>query len=137
MVEKVRIEGLAEFLRELKKVDADLPKEIRLANKGFADNIASQAAGAFSSLGAGGPNVGATVKSFAQQRQAGIKFGGDLPYSMGVEFGARTLPQFAPWRGSGEGAGYALFPTIEANRDDLLERVGDAIDDVMRRAFPD
>jgi hypothetical protein len=45
--------------------------------------------------------------------------------------------QFRQWLGNGEGAGYFLFPTVRANRDEILEIYGDGMKDLLRDVFPD
>jgi hypothetical protein len=134
--EKVRVEGLASFLREIKAIDAELPKAVQKANKDIAELIAGKTASAFSGGIGAAPKVAATVKAFAQQRQAGVQFGGGLPYAMGVEFGSEQYSQFQPWRGNAGNAGYYLYPTIRANRDEIVDHVERAINEVTRFAFP-
>lgn len=45
--------------------------------------------------------------------------------------------QFQEWRGAGDGAGYAIFPTIRDNRERIMAAYMDEIDRLVRPAFPD
>ena len=49
----------------------------------------------------------------------------------------RGWNQFREWRGNGSNAGYALFPTMRANRDEVVEMYGRGMDRITRAAFPD
>lgn len=55
----------------------------------------------------------------------------------GAEFGSDRFRQFSPWRGSGTGAGYFLFPEVRAQSDAIMERWDeafmDAVDSAARR----
>ena len=71
---------------------------------------------------------------------------------MGAEFGSgrnklRMLPneggdrlgwnQFKPWRGSGQGAGYFLYPAIRDTTPEIVDMYGDAVEQIARKAFPE
>jgi len=77
----------------------------------------------------------------AQQRGAAVRIGGGSSVgglvALGNEFGALRYKQFPPWRGNGEEAGYALWPSIRENRDRVVEVYGDAIERLAAAAFPD
>lgn len=45
--------------------------------------------------------------------------------------------QFKPWRGSGQGAGYFLYPAIREKETEAVEMFGDEITKLAQRAFPD
>jgi hypothetical protein len=49
----------------------------------------------------------------------------------------RGWNQFLEWRGNREGAGYALFPTMRKNMQEIVDFYGDELDKVMKAAFPD
>lgn len=49
----------------------------------------------------------------------------------------RGWNQFLPWRGIGESAGYAIFPTIRESQVEIVELYLDEIGSITRRAFPD
>lgn len=43
MTDPIKIDGLAQFVRDLKKLDSDLPKAVRVANNAAADVVVSAA----------------------------------------------------------------------------------------------
>lgn len=137
---EVRVEGLRELQREMRAVERALPRELRAASKEAADVVAEGTRRAFAGLGGSAPKVVPTVKALAQQRGASVKIGGSSSVggkvALGNEFGSVRYKQFPSWRGSGQGAGYALFPTIRQRRDEVLETYGRALDRVTKRAFP-
>lgn len=49
----------------------------------------------------------------------------------------RGWNQFLPWRGIGENAGYAIFPTIRNNQENIRQMYEDEVGSITRRAFPD
>ena len=49
----------------------------------------------------------------------------------------RGWNQFLPWRGIGENAGYAIFPTIRDNQENIRKMYEDEVGSITRRAFPD
>lgn len=140
-VDRIEVDGLKDLQRELRAVDKDFPKELRLANKGAAEIVADATRASFASRGGVAPKVAPSVKALAQQRSASVKIGGaKYPYAMGSEFGGRGRPrtrQFPPWRGNGEGAGYSLYESIRAQRDKVMDSYGDALDRLTKKAFPD
>ncbi len=135
MADQIRVTGLKELRRELKQVDADFPKQLRKANKAVADLVAEGTRSAFSRMGGSAPKVAPTVKALAQQVRAQVKVGGGsgvgAEVAMGNLFGSRRYSQFPP---PGQ---YALYPTIAEKADEIVETYADAVDDLMKRAFPD
>lgn len=134
--ESVTIQGLKEFLAALKAVD--LNKDLAQANKKAAEMVAAKARGKAESLGSVLAKAAPSIKAAAQQRQAAINLGGSqYPFALGAEFGGGRRPttrQFKPWLGH---TGYALYPTIRETREQFIDVYADAIDELMRRAFPD
>ena len=49
----------------------------------------------------------------------------------------RGWNQFLPWRGIGEGAGYAIFPTIRANQENIRQMYEEEVGRITAQAFPD
>lgn len=132
--ESIKVEGLTDFRRELKALDASLPKEIQKANKRAAEIVADKARASFAARGGVAPKVAPSVKALASQRYAAVRIGGpQYPYAMGAEWGSNRFRQFDPSRGK---QGYSLYPTIRKERDAIVDRMGDALEDIARRAFP-
>lgn len=142
------VKGLNRVLRALPKA---LRAELRDASAAIATDVAAQAAVRASSVGGVARDVAPTIKA----RRDGVPkvvMGGttSLPprdgrprtgpnqtvgnVIWGAEFGSGKHRQFDPWRGSGAGAGYFLWPTVAAMSDEIEERYGDAILDAIDKA---
>lgn len=135
--ESVRVEGLRDFIRELRALDATLPKEVRSITKDLADDVADKSGQSFSGRSGVAPKVAASVKALAQQRGAQVKFGGpQWPYAMGAEFGSSRYKQFEPWRGSGAGAGYSVFPVVRKERERIVVFFNRGLKHLFAKAFP-
>lgn len=148
---RVEIKGLKNFRTELKRIDSELPKELRKVNLAAAKLVAEGTRSSFASRPGVTSAVAASVKALAGQKSASVRIGGagKAEAALGHEFGGgkysagRPSPagghttQFPAWRGSGGDAGYSLFPTLRESTDELVEMYGDALMDVADRAFPD
>lgn len=133
MAAPIEIIGLAEFQRELRRLDAQFPKELRIANKMAAELIAEPTRSSFESRDGVAPKVAASVKVLAQQRSAAVKIGGTrFPYAMGSNFGSRKFTQFPP----PVEPDYSLYRTIAANREAVVDTYADMVDRIARHAFP-
>lgn len=133
----VRVEGLADFQRELRQLDSKLPRELTAANKKAAELVAEKARGKATSLGGVAAKTAPSIKAAAEQRRSKINIGGArAPWALGAEFGGQGRPttmQFQPHRGR---QGYFLYPTIRDTRDEFMDVYERAIDQLMRAAFP-
>jgi hypothetical protein len=49
----------------------------------------------------------------------------------------RGWNQFLPWRGIGESAGYAIFPTIREKQTEIAQMYEDEVGSITSKAFPD
>lgn len=141
VADRIDVRGLVELQRELRKVSAELPRMLRVANLEAAELVAAEARARALALGGVAAKVAPSVKALAEQRRAAVRLGGArYPMAMGAEFGGRGRPrtrQFAPWRGNGAGAGYFLHPAKRDKTDEVVERFGDAVERITRAAFPD
>lgn len=147
---RVEIKGLKDFQRELRRIDKDLPKELRKVHMAAAQIVATGTRAKFARRPGVTSAVPKSVKAMAQQRSAVVRIGGKgkAEAAIGHEFGGgkyrRGNPspaggyttQFPAWRGSGGDAGYALYPTLRQKTDELIDLYGDALEDIARRAFP-
>ena len=133
----VRVTGLKELRKELKAADAAFPKELQKANKKVAELVAEGTREAFSSMAGSAPKVAATVKAYASGARAQVKVGGGggvaAEVAMGNLWGSGRFKQF-PARVAD---GYALYPTMKARNDQIVDLYGDMVDDLLHRAFPD
>lgn len=136
----------------LNKALKTLPKEasgtLREASMDIAQDVASGAASEARSQGGIAALVAPTIR-VARDRIPAVRMGnstridpdrtgerqtiGDLMW--GAEFGGRrraTTQQFLPWRGSGTGAGYFLWPTVRGMEDQIQDRYSEALDDALQ-----
>jgi hypothetical protein len=153
---KANVRGLDDFRAKLRRhADAkQLERELRTANFSVAKLIEERSKPIMAGLRGGmGPRAADTIKASRSAVAARLGLGGsdDAPYALGVEFGAvRGIPrnggngrtikgwnQFDGWRGNGDDAGYAVFPTIRDSTDEILDRYGDEIERILSDAFPD
>lgn len=147
----VEVRGLKELRQKLK--DIDLEKDLKKVHHRVADLVAVDARQVMAGLPVGGMagRAASTIKASRSAVGARINLGSaSVPFALGVEFGAhrnvqrRRGPhsmlgwnQFQEWRGAGDGAGYAIFPTIRDNRERIMAAYMDEIDRLVRPAFPD
>lgn len=134
----VRVEGLKELRKELRKLDKDGPwkKDLRKAGLDAAEVVAKDAKA--SALAATNPRMGSraanTIRPLASQTSGTIAAGkANVPWTMGHIWGSDRFGQF-PERKKG---GYHLYPAIAKNADEILEIYGKAIDAITKEAFPD
>ena len=138
-VARVEIKGLKQLLRDVRKVEADLPKTMRQTLLPISQNVLSRARQR--AQGLGGVQAHAVrrgLRAGATQNTAWIKLLADKePTILGAEYGGGARPttrQFPPWRGSGGGSGYFVWPTIRGMAREVDDRFADGLDDVLRSA---
>lgn len=134
------VENLAEFRRALKQLEGDYPKQLGKVNQDVAQVVVDEATDR--AQAEGGSYIAALRlrglrASKAQTAASVVLDGAKAPMIFGAEFGAKTWPQFQPWTGSGDDAGYALWPAIRDKQDDAAEMYLEALDELSARAFPD
>jgi len=133
----IRVEGLKDLTRELRKADRDFPKQIRLVNLRIATDVANEARSGATSLGGVAAKAAPSIRALAQQSRAQVKLGSDrYPYALGAEFGSLRFRQFKAWRGSGQSAGYFLYPAIRKESPQIIASYSRMVADVTRAAFP-
>jgi hypothetical protein len=139
------VDGLNKALKALPK---DASEELRGASMDIAQDVATRSAGEARGQGGVAALVAPTIR-VARDRIPAVRMGnstridpdrtgdrqtiGDIMW--GAEFGGRrrsTTQQFLPWRGSGSGAGYFLWPTVRAMEDQIQDRYSEALDDALQ-----
>lgn len=137
-IARVQVDGLKQLLRDARRVEKDLPKAMRRALLPVSREVLSRATQR--AQGQGGVAAHAVrrgLKAGATQNTAWIKLLAREPTIFGAEFGGgarRTTRQFQPWRGSGGGAGYFVYPTIRGSARDVSDHVEDAVKDLIHSA---
>lgn len=134
----VKVDGLRELNAALKAIGPDARKELKAASKKVADFVANDARSAAYSIGGVAAHVAPSIKPVASiAGSAGVSIGGAaFPMAGGAEFGSLKYRQFQPWRGSGSDAGYFLYPAIRQDVDRIVTEYTSAIDDIIKRRFP-
>jgi len=90
MADLIRVEGLAEFARKLKRLDAQLPKALRLALNQAADVIVETAQPQVPTRSG---RARASIRSRSTRTLARVSAGGDqAPYYAWLDFGGRVGP---------------------------------------------
>ena len=131
----VRVDGIAELHRALKRLDPELEKELKRANKSIAQFVADDARAAAYTLGSVAAKVAPSIKANAGSGWAGISLGGSAyPMAGGAEFGSYRYHQFQPWRGNSSDAGYFMYPAIRQDADRIETEWKDAADAAIRKA---
>ncbi len=141
MVEaKVEFRGIKEFVSGLKAIDANLPKELRVAFLGVAVKVAGEVAAVFPHGATG--RAAASVKPRAGPKGAGIAIGGGAaPYAPWLDYGGTVGKGHKPGVG-GSGSvkrpflkeGRYLYPTIVAAHDEIEKAAAAALVRVARSA---
>lgn len=133
----VQVTGLPELSRALKAIGPDAQKELRDASKRVATFVANDARSAAQSIGGVAAHVAPSIKPVGGVSGAGVAMGGAAyPMAGGAEFGSLRFKQFKPWRGNGSDAGYFLYPSIRRDADRIQTEFTDAVDDIIKRRFP-
>ncbi len=124
--EAIRIDGLRELSRALKKVEDGLQKEIPRRLKPIAERVAGIAAGRINSRSG---RLAGSLRAFATQRAAGVRMGSArLPYAGPYEFGG--YPEGRPFIPEGR----AIYPTFKEQAPRVESEVVDVLNDLVRQA---
>jgi hypothetical protein len=122
--QKILVEGLYEFLAQVKATAPEVAKEVSNVNKRAADIVKDTAKAKAAGLGGVANKAAGSLATSKSTRLSSVRLGRGMPFAFGAEFGAKHYPQFKPWRGnqwvSGEGpatgVGYFLYPAIRDER---------------------
>lgn len=128
---KIGVEGLAEFNRGLRKLDADAPKQLRIALNGAADLLVNKTV----------PQIprrtGAAAKSLkakSTRTSARVSVGGRrAPWYPWLDFGGRTGPKKSVERPFYSEGRY-LYPTLRRVRPDIERALESGLVAVARGA---
>lgn len=148
MASRVKIEGLRELTRELRAVDAALPKEVQKGLKRVAGEIVVPGARGLAASRTN-PKWGSaavnTIRALASQQRAQVAVGSNrIPWAAGHNFGSKhtritngrhSTNQFPPTKGH-RGGDYALYETIERRQPQILDALVEEIDGLLTRTWP-
>lgn len=125
MADAIRIEGLTDLRRDLRAMGPDARKEVTTALKAGAVVVAA-ASGPLAARRSG--KLAASFRAGAAGNSAFVR--SRLPYAAVVEFGGRIAPRGTPIQIRPHPAATRALATKE---DQIVEKVGDAIDAVASR----
>lgn len=91
IVDPIKITGLAEFNRNLRKLDADLPKGLRLAGNAAGQLVVDWAVPRVPTGPARGGHASSSIKTKSTRTEARVSGGGNrYPYYPWLDFGGRV-----------------------------------------------
>ena len=144
MSDPVYLVGLAEFVRDVRKVDKQFPRDIARAMRKAAKRSEGVARRRYTTRYQSGTSGRAArsvkgIAAFANTREAGLKFGGGVrPWLVGQEFGSNRYQQFKPWTGKGPNGrgsyGRFVWPSIREVMEDASAELQDDLMAVYRGA---
>lgn len=149
MAEAVRIEGLTEFRKELRKVAGkDGLAALKAVNVKVAEMIVDRTKPKMSKRST---RSAASLKAAKTANAAFVRGGGKTaPMFGGVEFGAyrnqsrrvargvvKGWNQFDMWRGNASNAGYFLYDTVRSSSEEVVQMYRDGMIHIARDAFPE
>ena len=160
---RVEAKGLAELRRSMRQMgDRELMREFAKNNQALAEYVAKKAR--IRAIGVGNMQERAANDAMKAMRTAAaarieLRPTRRTPYALGAEFGAeqnerrrvrsadgsvrfvRGWNQFRPWAGNalttGGRGGYFLFPTIRAERDEIVDRYVQSLEAFVDKNIPD
>lgn len=90
MPDPIKVDGLAQFSRNLKKLDSDLPKGLRLALNQSAELVVTGAQGKVPSRSG---RARGSIRAASTRTEARVRAGGNrAPYYPWLDFGGRVGP---------------------------------------------
>lgn len=144
MANEVHMAGLNEFVKDLRKVDKQFPRDVSKAMREAAKTVEGDARSRYQQRYKQGTSGSSTrsvkgITAFASARSAGIKFGGPKrPWLAGQEFGSNKYKQFRPWTGPGPQGGGShgrfVWPAIRSEIDDVTDKLTDDLMGILRGA---
>lgn len=127
----VKVKGLREFQRGLKKLDGELPKALRVAFNEAADEIVQ---GTKSAMPRRSGGARGSVKAKSTQTKARVSEGGGrAPYVPWLDFGGR-VGRRKQTRRPVSGDGRYLYPTYKSRQRTFQDRLSKALVEAGRRA---
>lgn len=131
MADAIRVQGLAEFQRNLKKIDSDLPKALRVALNEAADVVVGYAKPRVPKRSG---RAAASIKARSTQKAVRIAAGGSrAPYFPWLDFGGRVGRKRSVKRAFLPEGRY-LYAGYYARQKEFVEILERSLVDVARKA---
>ena len=133
-VDPIKITGLAEFNRNLRKLDSNLPKALRLAQNEAAQIVVDWAQ---PKVPRRSGKAARSVKAKSTRTAARVEGGGKrVPWYPWLDFGGRVGPKRSVKRPFDKSGRY-IFPGYQHNKDQVHDVLVDALINVAREAGVD
>jgi hypothetical protein len=134
IVDPIKIDGLAEFNRSLKKLDSDLPKALRLAGNSAADIVAAYAKQPVPMGPARGGHAVTSIKAKSTRTEARVQGGGaKYAYYPWLDFGGRVGPKKSVRRPFIKSGRY-IYPAYTNNKEEIYNKLIQSLIDVAKAA---
>lgn len=131
ILEPIKVEGLAQFARSLKKLDADLPKAVRLANNEAAEVVVKYTLPLVPTRSG---KAKRTVKAISTRTEGRARGGSKgAPYYPWLEFGGHVGRKHATARPYVKEGRY-LYPSYLSHRAEVFQVLVKALAKVARDA---
>lgn len=131
VADPIKIQGLAEFNRSLRKLDKELPKALRLAHNKAAQIVVDYAQPRVPSRSG---KARRSVKAKSTRTASRVSGGGKrVPYYPWLDFGGRVGPRKSVRRPFIKEGRY-LYPGLGANYDEIHQALLDALLQVAKEA---
>jgi hypothetical protein len=128
---RITITGLKEFQRSLRKMDSDLPKQLRIALNTVSQLVIDKAR---PDIPRRSGAAAASLKARSSQKEARISAGGRrAPYYPWLDFGGHVGQHGATARPFYK-EGRFIYPALRKNRDEITKVMVTAISDLARDA---
>lgn len=128
---RIDIKGIKEFQASLRKMDADLPKQLRIALNQASTLVIDKAKPEIPTRSGAAK---ASLKVRSSQREARIAAGGrKAPYYPWLDFGGRVGRNKSVVRQFYKEGRY-IYPALRKNRDEITKVMATAIADLARGA---
>ena len=132
MNEKVKITGLAEFNRSLRKLDKEAPKGLRIALNGAADLLIDKTR---PKIPRRSGKAAASLKAKSTRTSARVSIGGKkAAYMPWLDFGGEGKRSGRPSARPFIKSGRYLYPTLGKVRPDIEALLGDSLVAVARNS---
>jgi hypothetical protein len=134
----LHVVGLKGLQRDLRAIDAELPRELRKINAEAAKKAQEESQTEASGMGGVQAKAAAGLKASGTQTAAALVIDArQLPYTLGAFLGAKKYPQFPEWVGNdwepgGPGGPYAVGDALRKVAPKLIDEYDLAVDRLLR-----
>lgn len=134
MTEPIKIEGLKEFSRALRKIDSELPKALRLAHNEAGQLIVDYAK---AKVPRKTGRAAGTIKAKSTRTETRVQGGSKrVPYYAWLDFGGRVGRRHSVQRPYIKQGRY-IYPALGANYDEFTQLLTEKLIEVARQAGVD